>query len=218
MWKLIHNCYDFEAGNGQIDLPSPLISKSTHIWFEIGALHTTQGSAELLHGSDHDMLRASTIKTIPRVPSLTEGTPRGTHLSMEATPRWGFQNLKQLGEDTQTHNGCPNPKSPQWVFFCTTPLFSLSTTPSSFFPSDGLLPHSHRHSLPLSLSLHMAPLSPAANLSLSSPPLVAIHLTGTGSALPRPFFASAWRDAAAMASSGRGVVVDGKRRAKAAPH
>lgn len=152
MWKLIHNCYDFEAGNGQIDLPSPLISKSTHIWFEIGALHTTQGSAELLLGSDHDMLRASTIKTIPRVPSITEGTPRGTHLSMEATPRWGFQNLKQLGEDTQTHNGCPNPKSPQWVFFCTTPLFSLSTTPSSFFPSDGLLPHSRRHSLPLSLS------------------------------------------------------------------
>lgn len=68
MWKLIHNCYDFEAGNGQIDLPSPLISKSTHIWFEIGALHTTQGSAELLLGSDHDMLRASTIKTILECP------------------------------------------------------------------------------------------------------------------------------------------------------
>lgn len=66
----------------------------------------TLGVAYIVHA-----LRTSTIKATHRVPSIIEGTLRSTHLPLEATPRWAFQNLKQLGEGTQTQNRCPNPKS-----------------------------------------------------------------------------------------------------------
>lgn len=63
------------------------------------------------------------------MPSLTEGTHVDTHLSMEATAKWVFQNPKQLDEGTLSHTGYPNHKVTDTNFLsypCRQRVSSLS--------------------------------------------------------------------------------------------
>ena len=77
----------------------------------------------------------------PKVPSLTEGTFRGTHLTAKGTHRWTLQNLKQLAESSLVQSGCPSPKKPHmknpkippdpvWLLLLRPSRTSVWTAPS----------------------------------------------------------------------------------------